>query len=798
MANVKHIFCRLSRSVLMLLVLAQVPAKSEPIKSTPCPVPLNSADPIGWLLQHKESWPKEVVTTAAVEFPLLFDGKLGGSVKRPAGAIVQLIDITTDHITVGFNSNTARIPENQTNLRELAAHLMALQAKKEGDIPTPTVAPKVSPSPVSAEIEKTDYQVKESSHYELPKRLVGVHPRLFADERRIEGIKKLIDSNPRYTEMWKRFKKSADDIRPVKKGVTFESMAAKSMDERGAEEGLFILVAAYRLSGEPAFLEKARLLVRFWSEAPDSWFDSFGADNLLCGMALYYDWCWQDLSPEEREATGKLLLKWGFLQKDWMEKTHFRSMLSNQWQIRVASIGLCALASDDTTGKAAELTDYVTHEIQRMEDVQGDDGVTIEGVGYGQYGNQFLMRYADVAKDLLGVNFYRDKWWYNNGLYQLYMTTPRNSWHSKQRVQSVPSTFWMNVDIGDCPRYNWYGPDDLLRGIAKETRNGYAQWLADAIDEGKHESGDSFFNLLRYDDSIPPLSPSGLPTLHWFGNTGLVSARSDWSGNESMVTFICGPYYGHKGVDSATEDLGGGHSHPNANAFSIFGAGEWLVSYPGYTRRMADYENTLIVNGKGQLDQTEKAGFWDSMPLITKRLHPKMLKILSTPDLDQMTGDATPSYFGLKKYIRHLLFIKPNTLIVLDDIASDSDDKYKLLFHCEADSSKGAKQPDGSYLVSGEKALLLIHPLTLENVTSTGGPFSLHDRHTDKTTSKFCLTLENQGREWRNAIAFTWSDGMKAPDTVSLVRNGNTWLFKVGENTYAFDWGADTLVKNPR
>ena len=37
---------------------------------TPVPTPTPLPDPITWLKEHKESWPKEVLTTGEVEFPL--------------------------------------------------------------------------------------------------------------------------------------------------------------------------------------------------------------------------------------------------------------------------------------------------------------------------------------------------------------------------------------------------------------------------------------------------------------------------------------------------------------------------------------------------------------------------------------------------------------------------------------------------------------------------------------------------------------------------------------------------------
>lgn len=134
---------------------------------------------------------------------------------------------------------------------------------------------------------------------------------------------------------------------------------------------------------------------------------------------------------------------------------------------------------------------------------------------------------------------------------------------------------------------------------------------------------------------------------------------------------------------------------------------------------------------------------------------------------------------------------------MLDDIASDHDEDYQLYFHCEAPPDNGQAQPDGSYLVKGDKALLSVHPLTLDGVQATGAGFTFNPRHTqrDAATEKFCVTLDKKSKEWRNATAFTWSDGANSPDVVSLQQKGDVWAFTLGGKTYDYDWNSDSLVK---
>ena len=622
-----------------------------------------------------------------------------------------------------------------------------------------------------------------SAPIDLPAALSKMHPRLYGDAKRLEQIKALCQREQPYEDFWIRFEKQAGAIRMPPSKLEWD---------RAPGDKLWDLTAAWRLSGNPAYLKKAKAWAMAIKDCPDSYFEGFFSGHLLCGMALFYDWCYEELEPELRETVREFLVRGSGKTKEYLDSSKKRELLSNQWQIRVASIGVCALALDDHPGKSSDWVDWALRQMAEMEKAAADDGVTVEGIGYGQYGLEFTMRFDDLARQLLGINFYRNPWWSNNGLFQLYQTTPRGAWESAARFANRPDTGWMNVDIGDCPRYNWYGPDHLLRGIAKETGNPYAQWLAEALNGGRHQAGESWLNLFRYDPNVKSQAPTNLPTIHHFENTGIVSARSDWSGQESLISFICGPYYGHRAVDTCEFDTGSGHAHPNANAFGIFGGGEWLVSYPGYVRRMAEYENTLMVDGKGQLAQDVNSGAWDPRPLYLNHLHPRVLKAESNPSFDHIVGDATPSYAGLEKWQRHLLFLKPSTLLVLDDIDAQQEHDYKLLFHCEAEPSEGKLSGQGLWLVKGRKASLLIQLLTPEQVQTTSGPFVFKDRHGEGATEKFCVTLQKHAARWRNATVFSWTDNL-ASSMARLDSGSNSWRFTLGTNVWIFDWKTTTL-----
>ena len=69
------------------------------------------------------------------------------------------------------------------------------------------------------------------------------------------------------------------------------------------------------------------------------------------------------------------------------------------------------------------------------------------------------------------------------------------------------------------------------------------------------------------------------------------------------MVFKCGPFIGHDAMDKFSYDPGGGHVHPDANHFVLFGGGQWLMRDDGYQPKWTGQHNTLLVNGHGQLGE---------------------------------------------------------------------------------------------------------------------------------------------------------------------------------------------------
>jgi hypothetical protein len=147
-------------------------------------------------------------------------------------------------------------------------------------------------------------------------------------------------------------------------------------------------------------------------------------------------------------------------------------------------------------------------------------------------------------------------------------------------------------------------------------------------------------------------------------------------------------------------------------------------------------------------------------------------------------GDATPAYprsLGLTRFVRHLIFVKPDVLLVLDDIRCDSPKQMELRFHPAGAAGAAA---GNSAAIIGNRTALQVDLLTPVSVTARldRGP-ARKDQN-----APVVLRYTRTDREWRNAVALSWTDIHKKSRIVTLQTTGNTWRFLVDGKPLTFDW----------
>jgi hypothetical protein len=601
------------------------------------------------------------------------------------------------------------------------------------------------------------------------------HPRLFFDAKRLELLRQRIGTT--HAALWQAVRRAADSF--LRSGPPAYTPLTGPDDQqlwqREVGNKLPFLAISYLLTPEMTpYLDAA---VK-WSLACCSypqWGSRDGIDlpagHQLFGLALVYDWLYKDMPRDARDTIHSALVARGrVMYQAAVKNAYWRDdYLQNHLWVNITGLFAVALSLDDEP-EAKDWIKLVREKMRATEAALGPDGASHEGVGYWSYGAEYMLKYWHMAADLFGEKP-SSPWWKHTASYRMYLGQPRNWWNKRYTI----------VDIGDCQRFDWYGPEYLLRRLAAMYHDPHAQWLAAELERADVTAyAARWLNLLWYDPAVEPRPASDLPTMRHFEDMGIVSARSGWSGDESLVVFKCGPPIGHEATDKFDTDPGASHVHPDANHFVVFGAGGWLLRDDGYSWKQTDQHNTLLVDGAGQMG--ENAQWFRGYDMIRARIHPRVLQADSTPDVDRMAGDATaiyPARAGLRRFVRRLVFLKPDVLIVVDDIETDRARSLELRFHPQ---NAFDRAPDGALLTRGKRPMLRLELLTPEGVETTFGETPAKD-HEGKPARLQAAVFKTQAAKWRNAVALSWSPAGTEPVRVTLERKAGVWTFRAGGRT---------------
>jgi hypothetical protein len=235
-------------------------------------------------------------------------------------------------------------------------------------------------------------------------------------------------------------------------------------------------------------------------------------------------------------------------------------------------------------------------------------------------------------------------------------------------------------------------------------------------------------NGINFDPaSIPKLKD--LPQDRMFCGVGLSAMHTDVlnASDDTAVYFRSSPF-GAKG-----------HMHANQNAFNISHDGERVFYSSGYYTSFADphslmsyrhtrAHNTILVNGCGQAFGHEGYGW--------------IKRYAAGKDISYVCGDATMAYrpvvdeqflglladnnikptpengFGdgkLKLFERHLLFIRPSTVVVYDVLESEVPSDWTLLLHSMKPPSLGK---DGILRLDTKKTQALVQVIGSQPIAS--------------------------------------------------------------------------------
>ncbi len=505
----------------------------------------------------------------------------------------------------------------------------------------------------------------------------GVHPRLFLTDERISRLRRKIANT--HKEVWEIVEENAR----VHLGKLPPSNYKNQGDMRRAGRGIPWQALAYAMTRDPAYLESANKWMLAVCEFPHWENDrSLAAGECLFGVSIGYDWLHRSLNTAQRAMIRAKLVHQAETLKNGPPVHHDR-WLANHNHVEHLGLAAAGFALFDEVPRGIEWIRQSDLVFRAMLEASGNDGGSTEGHQYWGYTTEAALRYLELARDLLGAGHYGHPWLKSVPSFIIHSTIPDFS--AGNCVMS----------FGDSHRdYASHGPVHILYRLAAEYRNAHAQWLA--LEMQRRRVGRDAYchwaNLLWYDETVTPVPLSRLPAMWHCDDVGWITCRSGWDDSAVMVGFKCGPMHGHLAQRyydvsrGSCHEIGGGHGHPDVNSFQVYAYGKWLAIDPGYERpKWTSNHNCILVNGRGQLGEGQT--WFDRDAVLRTGAASQILKAEHTAAYDYIAGDAKtiyPSDTGLRKFHRHLLYLRPDFIVVADDLEADPPAVFTWLLHTEA------------------------------------------------------------------------------------------------------------------
>lgn len=625
--------------------------------------------------------------------------------------------------------------------------------------------------PAEGQIEKSMAEKKDQ------------HPRLLLDDAGWEAIRAKKETSGG-AEIYNRVIAEADALIAEPLYELDPQDTAIDDTQRMIGDHMMRVVFAYKLTGDQRYFDDTLKWAKMACELP-SWGPSnsdLAAGHILTGMAYFYDWCYDEISDADKKLMRDTMISRG---NDMYEAAaiHKRSWAdaykqNHNW-INLGGLAAAGVAIYEDYADAQVWLDHVATDYAYVMDTLGTDGAGHEGVGYWGYGLTFILLYLDLSRSVYGLDLYDHEWLQNTAFFRIYMSYAQNGWTDRKN----------NFGFGDAWEYDYNGPASLLHKMAAEYNLPQAQWFArQTVESGINKTGDAWLSMMWYDPEVAEESVETLPTLHYFDDLGMVSARSDWSGDESVLYMRCGPYLGFEGGGKAlslptTKELGMAHVHPDNNHFILYANGEVLIRDDSYTKKYSNSHNTLLVNGKGQKGE-DMTWFNNNADSEVCSAKPEIKKVVSTDEYDYFVGDATQAYpmsEGLERFYRHMVYLKQqNVLLVLDDVRVDQAKPLELRLFPE--SQNISEIAPNEFMVTSTKSNLHIKELTPEGVTAKAEMVQIARDRNGGEMNRFAITMKTDSKQnWLNATSLAWEQNGKMPAVVTCTQEGSAYRFTVND-----------------
>ena len=511
------------------------------------------------------------------------------------------------------------------------------------------------------------------------------HPRVLATSSELPGLRSL-EMNKDIVELYREAEVSLNFVPPseeygiAKKEGEDEEQTRKFQLDASKRLGSLVyshtlpLCHAYILSGRAEFAEEAiniALAVSDWEPRGISSLNDFGDARCMLSMALVYDTFYDKLSEKQKlKLLQAIKPRAEHFYNDWVNQLESKVLSGHVWQHILHYFFQTAIAVFNEEPNAADWFEYAYELfLARTPVLGGFDGGWGEGVSYFRMNMETVIDIPLTIKKFTGFDFINVHPWYKESIKWMVYHIPPGS---------AADGFGDNTEEVLLPGKAYIG---YATELAKLTGSPLAAWYVAECRkyENSELSKSGAFRWTRITKTgnlpMPESFEIDLPMGAVFRDVGLSALHSNISDTPDNLTvaFKSSPFgsYGHMLCDQ--------------NTFNILYGGKKVFYRTGYKITMNDphrtgwyrttkSQNGILIDGDGQPYSNGSYGF--------------IPRFVQGEKLAYVKGDATNAYNdksfadkGIKKVVRHLVLLKPDLIIIYDELEAEKEVNWSWLIH---------------------------------------------------------------------------------------------------------------------
>jgi hypothetical protein len=509
---------------------------------------------------------------------------------------------------------------------------------------------------------------------EMRRRIPKGHPRLFARPEDVPRLKAWAQGGGR--DAFQKIISRANELltaeptpEPTVRANAYDPKTSKfwwsnRVQTVNALQEAEILSFAWLLTSEKKYGERARdftMRLAAWDpDGPTNFeLNCEAAKPMLHRLARAYDWAWPMFTPEQRAKIRAVMLRRA--EDAWKSGEvrqgvgHLNQPYDSHGNRTWHKLGEYAIATFGESPEAERFLDYAVTKFFAAYPVwSDDDGGWHEGLSYFAGYMSKVTWWLDVARVALGIDGFKKPFFAHFGDYLLYSVPP-----------GTPE-----LGLGDLsyrpPSAGWSFMDFFVR----RTGNPFWAWWLDAWKIPPYSDEPVLAFLWSEAPPVTPKAPTSLPTSKVFRGTGVAVLNTTLldAAENVELRFKASPMgrwsHGHEPHNSFTLDAYGVALLVNNVYRDLYGTPfhkDWV-----WTSRA---QNALLVDGFGQKPHSADLGG-------------RIVKWDFQDGMEYLVGDAAASYEGrLKKALRHVVFVKPDLIVLADEVEAPKPSTYQWMLH---------------------------------------------------------------------------------------------------------------------